>query len=232
MYALEPEPERRGRYGRMGVGLAIAGAAGVAVVFAAQHLEPAQRFLPEILRMTVVSEDVPQKPPDLPPLPPEPPKPKAEPKVAQQRPAAPQLKAPKQADQPAPEQIGLDPSSFGSGSGGPGFAAGSSQMGRVGTPVAAPKPVIKPTLARAREGNPMPGYTYEARKARVEGLMVLEVHIDAQGRVTRARVRGGLDQALDDMARKAVERWRFEPATLDGQAIASTQFVRIRFDLN
>ena len=91
MYALEAEPERKGRYGRMGLGLAIALGLGAATVFGAQNLAPAQRFLPEILRMTVVDAP-PDKPPDLPPLPPEPPKPKAAPKAPQQASAAPKPK--------------------------------------------------------------------------------------------------------------------------------------------
>jgi hypothetical protein len=69
MYALEPEPERRGRWGRLGAGLAIAGCLGAATVMAAEQLEPARRILPDILRMTVIDE-APEKAPELPPLPP------------------------------------------------------------------------------------------------------------------------------------------------------------------
>jgi periplasmic protein TonB len=230
MYALEPEPERKGRWGRLGVGLAIAGSLGAATVLAAEHLEPARRILPDILRMTVVEDAAPEKPPDLPPLPPEPPKPKPAPKAPQPSANAPKLKAKEPEPAPSADQVGLDPTSFGSGQGGPGFHTGSTQMGAPGGPPAV-KPVIKPTLALPRPGNGLPGYTLSARTKKVEGLMVIEVQIDALGRVARARVRGGLEPELDEEARKAVERWRFEPATADGQAVASTQFLRIRFDL-
>jgi periplasmic protein TonB len=238
MNALEPEPERKGRFRRMAMGIGVVLGIGGGVVFAADQITPARKMLSEVVNVAVVDDTPPPKPPEAPKPPPPPTKPppevksKVKPQPAQQAVENPT----KPTDNPPPEPVGLDADSFGSGSGGPAFAVGTSQMGVPGEAARAgsepPKPK-KPKFVEAAPlaGNPHPEYTTRARKLGIEGLMVVEADVDARGKVTRAVVRGKLDPTLDDEAQKTVLGWRFTPATLDGAPVASTKFLRLRFIL-
>lgn len=251
MYALEPEPEKRGRYQRFAVGGLVALGIGAAFIFGAQHIAPAQRLLSKVMPFSVVDEQPPrpkkvepEEPPPPADLPKPKPKPQAAPTAAQPSvPPPPSTEPPKPAEPPGPESVGLDPDSFGSGSGGPSFHAGSTQMGVPtggkgggggggGTGEAeAPKVAPKIVEARPRSTNRQPSYPERARRLAIQGLSVIEADIDEQGKVTRAVVRQKLEPALDEEARKAVLGWSFEPATLQGKPVASTKFLRIRFQL-
>lgn len=59
--------------------------------------------------------------------------------------------------------------------------------------------------------------------------LVLIVTIDREGRVTKVEVEGEVDEVAFEVAKAAVERWRFRPAERDGQAIASRILVPFRF---
>ncbi len=60
-----------------------------------------------------------------------------------------------------------------------------------------------------------PSYTEEARKNRVQGVAILQVVIDTEGRIEDVKVLKGLPMGLSEAAVEAVRQWRFEPA-LDG----------------
>lgn len=76
-----------------------------------------------------------------------------------------------------------------------------------------------------------PRYTETARRMRVEGLVVLEAIVDAEGRVTEVRVLRGLPAGLDRSAVAAVRQWRYAPATLDGRPVPVILNVSVHFDL-
>lgn len=59
---------------------------------------------------------------------------------------------------------------------------------------------------------PEPGYTEEARKAKLHGKLLLEVLVSADGRATRIRILQGLGLGLDEQAAAAIRSWRFSPA--------------------
>ena len=64
------------------------------------------------------------------------------------------------------------------------------------------------------------------------GELVLEVDVDAAGRVTDVRVRdpeSGVDPALQARVIAAARQWRFAPAIRDGEAVASTVAVPLSF---
>lgn len=243
MHALEDEPDEKGRFKRMGIGAGAVVGLGVVLMLSAEHIAPLRRVRDSVIQMAVVT--TPEPPPELEPLPPPPPPPpeppKPKPKQEKPEPAPPPPQQAQQTPAPDAEQVGLDNTSFGGGSGGPSFHVGTTQMGEpTGRPLggAAPAPTpaplgIPPKLVEARpaKGNPQPQYSDAARKKNIEGLMIVEVSIDELGKVLFARVRAGLEPELDELARKAIERWKFEPASLAGQAVASTKFLRIRFDL-
>ena len=248
MNALGPEPESGGRLGRMGIGLVIAVALGLGLVFGADHIVPTKRLLAEVLPITMV-EDRPippkkEEPPPPPPPPLEAPKPK--PKQADPKPApaeAPPPDAPPPpSDQPQADPVGLDSTSFGAGSGGPAFHVGTSQMGTPGgygrggiqPPPSSETRGNGPKLveARARAGYGLPAYSDRARRRNIQGLMVIEADIDEKGKVTRVVVRSSVDPELDAATVKAVKSWLFEPATLAGRPVASTKFFKFKFALN
>ncbi len=71
-----------------------------------------------------------------------------------------------------------------------------------------------PTGARPAEliERTEPVYTDEARIARQEGSVLLDVEIDSEGRVRNFRFVRQLGLGLDEMAVEAVKQWRFRPA--------------------
>lgn len=64
-----------------------------------------------------------------------------------------------------------------------------------------------------------PVYTDVARKARIEGTVIIETIIDRDGNVTDARILKGLPLGLDQSALAAVKRWKFQPGKLNGQPV-------------
>jgi TonB family protein len=66
---------------------------------------------------------------------------------------------------------------------------------------------------------PNPEYSEEARRAKVQGVVVLWLIVDSQGTTQDVRVSRSLGKGLDEQAVKAVRSWRFEPATLNGQPV-------------
>jgi protein TonB len=243
MHALEAEPEKEGRWKRMGVGAVIAVALGFGAITAAKYVVPNSKLLQSVMKIAIVDYTPPKPRPrdEDTPKPPEPlpakPKPKDKAAATQKAPPTPTNQPPK--PETGEPDIGLDADSFGSGSGGASFHAGTSQMGAVsgGRPftvdagVEAPKAAAKMIEARARASNKQPAYPEKARKMAIEGLMVIEADINEQGRVTRATVRKPLESSLDEEAQKTVLAWAFDPATLQGKPVPSTKFLRIRFQL-
>ena len=78
---------------------------------------------------------------------------------------------------------------------------------------------------------PVPIYTDEARQKRIEGEVLLEVVLEAGGKLHVVRVVRGLGHGLDDAAVRAAEQIRFKPATKDGQPSDSTAVLHIIFQL-
>ena len=73
-----------------------------------------------------------------------------------------------------------------------------------------------------------PEYPLMARGSNAGGSVFVQVTIDKQGSVIATKVVEGPDvfrRAAEDAARK----WRFRPATRDGQAVESEQILQFRF---
>jgi protein TonB len=75
---------------------------------------------------------------------------------------------------------------------------------------------VKPPVAVLRVD---PIYTEVARRARVQGIVIIEAVIDRQGNVTEAHVLKPLPFGLDAAALQAVKQWKFRPGTLNGQPV-------------
>jgi len=75
---------------------------------------------------------------------------------------------------------------------------------------------VKAPIAVSR---PNPVYTEVARRARVQGIVIIEAVIDRQGNVTEARVLKPLPMGLDLQALQSIRQWKFKPGTLNGQPV-------------
>jgi TonB family protein len=76
-----------------------------------------------------------------------------------------------------------------------------------------------------------PVYPEDYRKARVAGIVVLEMAITATGQVEHVSVLKSLAPGLDDAAVTAVRKWKFKPATKDGQPVPVLNVMTINFQL-
>ncbi len=78
---------------------------------------------------------------------------------------------------------------------------------------------------------PQPRYTEEARKARVQGVVILQAVIDSLGNVTEVEVVKGLPEGLDQSAVDTVRTWKYRPAVHEGQPVAVYMNLTISFSL-
>jgi protein TonB len=78
---------------------------------------------------------------------------------------------------------------------------------------------------------PPPVYTELARRGRVQGTVIVESVIDAEGNVTKTRVLKGLPMGLDQVALDAVQKWKFKPATLKGEPVKVYYTLTVNFKL-
>jgi TonB family protein len=74
-----------------------------------------------------------------------------------------------------------------------------------------------------------PAYPAEMMRRGVEGRVVLYAVIHSDGTVGEVRVLRGFDDQLDENARAALGRWRFRPATKNGQPIDLEAVIEIPF---
>jgi len=79
--------------------------------------------------------------------------------------------------------------------------------------------------------NPEPSFSDEARKAKAQGVVVLLLVVGKDGLPHGIRVGQSLGMGLDEKAMEAVGRWRFKPATLNGQPVATQIAVQVEFHL-
>jgi TonB family protein len=106
------------------------------------------------------------------------------------------------------------------------------------TIVIQPKPnavkriTITEAAARARVRTKVePQYPAEARDRGVEGEVLLDVVVGADGNVAEATVLSG-HPLLNDAAVEAVKQWKFQPITSNGAPAEAETKVRVRFSLN
>jgi periplasmic protein TonB len=79
--------------------------------------------------------------------------------------------------------------------------------------------------------NPEPGFSDEARKVKQQGIVLLLVVVGKDGHTYNIHVRQSLGMGLDEKAIEAVSRWRFRPATFNGQPVATQIAVQVDFHL-
>jgi TonB family protein len=79
--------------------------------------------------------------------------------------------------------------------------------------------------------SPMPVYTEMARKARLQGVVVVEAILDQDGCVVQPHVLKGLPMGLDKVAVATVRQWVFAPATLAGRPVKVYYTLTVNFQV-
>jgi TonB family protein len=113
----------------------------------------------------------------------------------------------------------------GSGSGpgvGPGHGGGiGGGAYHVGGGVMAPKILFRVD----------PEFSEEARKNKWQGVVILRLVIGTDGKPKDITVQRSLGMGLDEKAKEAVQQWRFEPGTKDGQPVPVEVSMEVSFRL-
>lgn len=79
--------------------------------------------------------------------------------------------------------------------------------------------------------SPEPTFSDEARKQKVQGIVMLMLVVGKDGRPYDIHVRQSLGMGLDEQAIETVKTWRFRPATLDGKPVDAQIAVEVNFRL-
>ena len=112
----------------------------------------------------------------------------------------------------------------------------------LGVPDAAPPPPSEPTgpirfvvggkiTEPEKISGPVPLYPEAARRARIQGVVVLECIIGKGGDVTDVKVLRGLPLGLTESAVDAVRSWKFKPSTLNEKPVEVLYILTVRFNL-
>jgi periplasmic protein TonB len=109
---------------------------------------------------------------------------------------------------------------------GPGVGPGSGGgigggVYRIGGGVSAPVPIFRPE----------PEYSEEARKAKWQGAVLLQVVVDEKGVPQDIKVVRSLGLGLDQKAIEAVQKWRFKPGLKDGKPVPVSANILVNFRL-
>lgn len=180
--------------------------------------EPPPLVLPEPTPPPMVTE---VSPPEVAEAPPPEPEPEALPALKPEPPPPPKPKvarAPKPA--PAPVQPAAAP-----------IAPAPVQQATVTTAPPAPA-YVPPTSSAAYLNNPKPAYPRLARQRGMQGVVLLSVRVDAEGRPLDVDLKQSSGfSVLDGAARDAVAGWRFVPASRGGKPIEASVEVPVRFSL-
>ena len=81
-----------------------------------------------------------------------------------------------------------------------------------------------------RAVNPsLPSISNEQVKSHIEGTVIIDLVVTADGKPQDMKVTQGLGHGLDEKALAAVKLWRFEPGTVYGKPVPVTTFVTVKF---
>jgi len=78
---------------------------------------------------------------------------------------------------------------------------------------------------------PNPIYPEAARRARIQGVVILECIIGKDGVVRESKVLRGLPLGLTEAAVDAVRKWKFQPSTLNDKPVEVLYILTVRFNL-
>lgn len=124
--------------------------------------------------------------------------------------------------------IGEGPGPGGPGIGGPGIGEGPGPgPGISNAPLVFSFGMTKPEIIHQVQ----PRYSELARRAAVQGAVIVEAVIDELGLVTNVRLIRGLPMQLDVAAMDAIRQWRFKPALLNGRPVKVYYTLTVNFTI-
>jgi TonB family protein len=90
---------------------------------------------------------------------------------------------------------------------------------------------IQTTTPKRLDNEPTPHIDYSGwvTTAQVEGTVVIEATIDEEGNVTNAKVTKSETPLLNQPALDAVQKWKYEPALLNGKPVPVLMTVTVNF---
>jgi protein TonB len=87
--------------------------------------------------------------------------------------------------------------------------------------------MVLPVLVKKVE----PSYPDVARRARIEGKVILQAVVDKEGNVNEVTVLSSNNPMFNDAAIEAVKQWKYKPATQNGRPVSVFYTVRVDFRL-
>jgi periplasmic protein TonB len=78
---------------------------------------------------------------------------------------------------------------------------------------------------------PNPEFDEAARRAKLNGFVVLSLIVTPEGNTKDIRVTKSLSPGLDQRSIEAVSKWKFAPATKDGKPVAVELHVQTTFNI-
>ncbi len=97
---------------------------------------------------------------------------------------------------------------------------------------AQPVPTISADYAASSLNNPIPPYPPQAFMQRLEGQVILRVHVRKNGKADKVQIyRSSGHQLLDNSALETVQKWRFNPARRGDTAVDQWVEVPINFSI-
>ncbi len=96
------------------------------------------------------------------------------------------------------------------------------------------KPILRMSSIPAERlliSRPKPGYSEIARRNRISGMSVFDVHVDRTGHVADLAVVQPLGAGLDDEAAEAISNSIYRPALVNGEPLEFRTYVHVRFTI-
>ncbi len=79
--------------------------------------------------------------------------------------------------------------------------------------------------------SPEPEFSEAARYEKFQGVVVVDLVVDHDGKVRNVKIVRPLGLGLDEQAVAMIKTWSFEPAKLDGKPVPVEMNVEVAFNL-
>ena len=97
------------------------------------------------------------------------------------------------------------------------------------TPMIAQSPAEKPQHCSLQKHEPAPPYPDSLKGSGIQGTVLVQAIISQKGCAESLHVVQKLNPQLDELAKQAVNSWKFTPATKDGKPVAVIVQIAVEF---